>query len=214
MKLIFTYLFICFVFNCCVLTKNTSYKKFLDPRDGERYGYVEIQGDTWMTENMRYNVKGSKLNPDNPSPLYGRLYNWEQAMKACPEGWRLSTDLDWMMLEKHFIPEDSLFMVRVSRGQNIQILKAKKGWQSKGTDSLRLNILPAGWSDYNGFHVLSKAALFWTSDSHYEGGVMAEMLAYYRVIEENNLGIYYGVQDKKVYLSCRCVKNKKGWITE
>jgi hypothetical protein len=62
-------------------------KAFVDPRDGQRYGYVEIDKRYWMTENMRYNVLGSKLNPNNPSPLYGRLYNWEQAMEACPEGW-------------------------------------------------------------------------------------------------------------------------------
>ncbi len=78
-------------------------KTFLDSRDGERYSYVEIDDLYWMTENIRYNVEGSKLNPDNPSPLYGRLYNWKQATKACPEGWRLSTNWDWMSLEGIFI---------------------------------------------------------------------------------------------------------------
>ena len=78
---IISYLFLVVfcAFSCAKInyTPARSPKAFVDPRDGERYGYVEIRGLYWMTENMRYNVEGSKLNPDNPSPLYGRsLYTW------------------------------------------------------------------------------------------------------------------------------------------
>ena len=183
-------------------TPAKSPKAFTDPRDGQKYGYVEIDDRYWMTENMRYKVEGSKLNPDNPSPLFGRLYNWEQAMKACPEGWRLSTDIDWMMLEKHFIDGDSLLVKEAFRGQNVKILKSKKDWTTPGTDSLSLNILPAGGGDHTELHSLHTTAFFWTSDSH-----LVSKFAYYRIISENNEGIYYGITTKTRYFSCRCVKS-------
>ena len=91
-----------FLCTCQIIYPSTGFSKaFKDPRDGERYQYVAIDNIYWMTSNMRYNVKGSKLNPDNPSPLYGKLYTWEQAIKACPKGWELSTDLDWLSLEQY-----------------------------------------------------------------------------------------------------------------
>lgn len=209
MKILFALFLILFFLSCknSHVVKVTSPKAFTDQRDGERYGYITIKGDDWMTENIRYNVEGSKLNPNNPNILYGRLYNWRQAMKACPSDWRLSTDLDWMMLEQYCVPKDSILLQKISRGQNVRILKSKKYWTPKGSDSLKLNILPAGWANYNGFHVLYEAALFWTSDSHPAGGILSKKFAYYRVIGNNESGIYYDLHDKETYLSCRCVRN-------
>ncbi len=48
---------------------------FTDPRDGEKYSVVTIDGQIWMAENLRYNIPGSWLNADNPSVYYGRLYS-------------------------------------------------------------------------------------------------------------------------------------------
>ena len=189
-------------------TPATSPKAFVDPRDGEKYGYVEIKGRYWMTENMRYNVKDSKLNPNNPSPLFGRLYNWEQAMKACPEGWRLSTNIDWISLERVFISNtDTLITMNKVRGKNVRILKSKQYWSTPGIDSLKMNILPAGDFVFGRFGNLGEVAGFWTSESDLRGGRMAKDFAYYRIITDDRTGIYYNVQDKEIYYSCRCVKN-------
>ena len=204
-------------FSCSTInyTPARSPKAFVDPRDGERYGYVEIKNRYWMTENMRYNVEGSKLNPDNPSPLYGRLYNWEQAMKACPDGWRLAANLDWIFLESILIPnDDTLMALNTVRGNNAKILKSKRYWNPPGTDSLKMNIVPAGDYAFERFDNLGKVAGFWTSESDLRGGYFAEYFAYYRIFTDKRKGIFYNVQDKKIYYSCRCVKNKKGWITE
>ena len=45
----------------------------------------------WMAENMNYEMEGSWCYNDLESNCaqYGRLYNWNAAMKACPEGWHL-----------------------------------------------------------------------------------------------------------------------------
>ena len=53
-------------------TSETSYDK---------KSYVEVCGLKWATKNVG-------TTEDNP---YGNLYTYEQARKACPDGWRLPT---------------------------------------------------------------------------------------------------------------------------
>lgn len=43
-----------------------------------------------------------KTNPNEQFLAnYGYLYDYEAALKAVPEGWRLPTDKDWQLLEQH-----------------------------------------------------------------------------------------------------------------
>lgn len=41
----------------------------------------------WMVENLRVNAEGNRCEGD--CNKFGRLYDWNTAMKACPEGWHL-----------------------------------------------------------------------------------------------------------------------------
>ena len=129
-------------------------------------------------------------------------------MKACPEGWSLSTNFDWFSLERTVVPDG---MERVAlkscRGKNMSVLKSKKYWVPAGTDSLKINILPAGDYARGKFDNLNQVAGFWTSESHIEGGLLAERYAYYRIFTDDRDCIYYGIQNKNIYYSCRCVKD-------
>lgn len=86
---------------------------FVDERDGQTYGWVRYGRLDWMTDNFRYNLNTPHcsiyLDADeyynNPSSTrnlakYGRLYDLQGALDACPEGWRLPTDEDWQQLEQ------------------------------------------------------------------------------------------------------------------
>lgn len=64
-----------------------------DPRDNKVYNVKWIKGNLWMTQNMNIRKVPSVCfeNNDRTCLKTGRLYTWEMAKRACPEGWRLPT---------------------------------------------------------------------------------------------------------------------------
>jgi uncharacterized protein (TIGR02145 family) len=105
---------------------------FTDSRDGRTYRTVKTSELTWMAENLNHDVGNSWCYGNNESNCqkYGRLYDWNTALKACPAGWRLSTRNDWINL------------ILITADDQARKLKSTN-WQY-GTDEFGFSALPGG----------------------------------------------------------------------
>ncbi len=110
------------------------YDEITDARDGQKYRVREIGGVVWMAENLRYNASGSWCEN---CERYGRLYTWDAAVSACPDGWILPTVDQWNDLFTAVgTPENA--------GKN---LKATYKWDDDGNglNTVGFAALPAGF---------------------------------------------------------------------
>ncbi len=73
---------------------------FEDPRDGNEYQTIKLKdGKIWMAENLRYKTGSGCWAFENDEKYvnkYGYLYTWKAALKACPPGWHLPSDAEWL----------------------------------------------------------------------------------------------------------------------
>jgi uncharacterized protein (TIGR02145 family) len=134
---------------------------FTDHRDGKVYKVVQIGGKRWFAENLNYAAEGSKCYGEggevvagwneNGYPVwatlsaaeveancakYGRLYDWETALKAGPAGTHLPIDKEWITLMGNVGGKD----IAGTR------LKSTEGWNDNGngTDDYGFSALPGG----------------------------------------------------------------------
>lgn len=111
-----------------------------------------------MAENLKYKIGDSYCYDDNYANCekYGRLYTWDAAFEACPEGWHLPTKEEFETL-----------LVNVGGIETAgKMLKSKQGWDEDGNgiDKYGFNVLPAGGRDICGHFVnAGKSAYFWSA---------------------------------------------------
>jgi uncharacterized protein (TIGR02145 family) len=149
---------------------------FTDSRDKKKYKTVKIGEQVWMAENLNYADKASLCYGEGISTVpylvkdrdknqmvtlskaeiqancakYGRLYNWETAIKACPKGWHLPRKAE---AEKLLFLADSTYKTNIYNNTAGKHLKAKSGWKNmpgepaNGTDSFGFSALPGGYRE-------------------------------------------------------------------
>lgn len=170
-------------------------ESFTDPRDGKSYGVVQIGSQTWMAENLDYEIDGSAC-PEGDSrncEKYGRLYTWEAAQNICPEGWLLPDSLDFAKL-----------MEQVGGpSQAGDALKATDGWFKKGngSDAFGFKALPAGFRSVEGaYDGIGGYAYFWSATETLDG------LAYYLFLDFSSKAAGLNAFGKGDFRSVRCIK--------
>lgn len=83
------------------------YSTYTDPRDGQEYDIMNVNGTWWFKENFNGYTPES-IYPENDSVKnhdFGRTYALKEAIKYCPAGWKLPTIEDYVKLIKYVEPE-------------------------------------------------------------------------------------------------------------
>jgi len=183
------------------------YIDFVDKRDGTTYKSVVIDTLVLMAENLNYaGEAGSEIgvcynNDPANCAKYGRLYDWETAMTACPSGWHLPYQTEWSTITAYVGGEDI-------EGKK---LKATSGWNNRddgtpgnGTDDYGFSALPGGRSYSDGsFHGVGIIGDWWSA-SEYE---YDSDYAYRRYMDYRYESATWYSQDKSLLFSVRCVKD-------
>ncbi|MCQ2055115.1 MAG: hypothetical protein MJY82_07485 [Fibrobacter sp.] len=168
---------------CKLATTVENYGWLEDARDKQNiqvYKTVKICNDetscqTWMAENLNYDsgeqswCGGGRGETEGDCSVYGRLYTWNAAKNACPEGWHLPSEIEWTSLLTYSSTEVT-YDVSISKNTYVgagMALKSNSGWNEDGNgdDAYGFSVLPAG---YRGPLVLFAGvrdnATFWTVD--------------------------------------------------
>ena len=174
--------------------------------DGQTYKTVKIGTQTWMAENLNYDAEGSKCYENDPDNCvkYGRLYDWETAMKVCPDGWHLPSNAEW---DKLFRFIDGGTGTEFSHSYDSQTagkyLKAKSGWNDdgNGTDDYGFSALLGGngYSD-GSFYNVGHSSRWWST---YDGNSSA----HYRYMDYDYEYAKWFNSDKSHLYSVRCVQD-------
>jgi len=145
---------------------------FVDSRDNTTYMKVTIGTQTWMAENLNYDV------PDNTTDVcyenksancatYGRLYNWSTAMAGsassnavpsgirgiCPSGWHIPSDAEWTILENAVGGSNTAGIKLKSTTDWYNCVPSGTGWGSYYfcEDTYGFSALPGGSCDSRGY---------------------------------------------------------------
>jgi len=185
-----------------------------DSRDGQTYQTVQIGEQIWMAENLNYETEtGSWVYNNNSryADIYGRLYTWEVALDACPEGWHLPGDDEWKQLEIYLgmtqNEADNLGWRGTNEGS--KLAGSLDLWIGSGDltessefESSEFSAVPAGHRNpdfiISDFADLGSGASWWSASGSYA----REIQILNRTIYRNSFDPLYG-------FAVRCVKDKQ-----
>ena len=200
-------------FNCTkekgvISNINFNYSTFTDSRDGKTYKSIKIGSQVWMAENLAYKTaSGSSTYIDdaNYGIEYGRLYTWDAAIQAVPNGWHLPTDEEWKQLEMLLGMSQKDADGIGGRGTNEGgKLKTTSGWavNGNGTDEVGFLALPGGiLMDNGGFTGLNYWGYWWSATDSINS------TAWFRELLYGDSKIYRDLSFKGDGMSVRCVKD-------
>ena len=195
--------------------------------DSNVYNTVQIGNQCWMKENLRTTKKadGTPIpnfnvneitNTSEPSfydtdtsgiPLAerGYLYNRSAAMEACPSGWHLPSDAEWIIMEQ---TQTTMDVTGTGfRGDHAGRLAGGEQWSSSTTPNAPGNMscesrnasgfsaVPAGSYELL-FNQYYGGAMFWSSTD-----------SWVRLLNYDKAGVQRTNFDSVFFASVRCLRN-------
>jgi uncharacterized protein (TIGR02145 family) len=188
-----------------VITK-IGFRELVDPRDGRRYKTVKIGANWWMEQNLNFETSEGSwcyAKEKENCEVYGRLYAWNTAKIACPVGWKLPTDQNWLELEAKIGIHSSEYRKMGVRGDPYgKKLKSTIRWRrNNGTNESGFNALPAGFLEEDSTFIgITEIAGFWAENHYFSTQYMSRWLSdNTNLINRDGASMYRG-------LSVRCIK--------
>ncbi len=209
---------------------------FTDSRDNKTYNWVKIGNQVWMAENLAYTGSGIVYKPDivewmdinsgyngwcyfdNSSTngdTYGVLYQWDAAQAACPPGWHLPTQDEWLELIDYLADHGYSYDGYTGVRDIAKSIATADGWAPSTIEGAIGNsdypevqnitgfsALPAGKRQKDGVFVdISTYAYWWTAT---EDNVP---YAFYHTINNDQPYENYSNANMGCGFSVRCVKD-------
>ncbi len=203
-----------------------------DSRDAQTYKTVKIGSQTWMAQNLNFEIANSYCYKDSLENCskYGRLYLWAAAVGkteyacgyghacslpsgdiqgVCPLGWHLPSKAEWETLFTALGGRLNDWGVELTANVG-SILKSIYGWASdeegkygNGTDAYLFSALPAGYKYDDGSYVRKgDFAHFWSS-TEFSKNEAYSMDLYF---DDSSAYLYY--YNKDFGYSVRCLKDE------
>ncbi len=193
--------------------------------DGIEYYFISHNGLDWMRNNLANPSSGVAYdNAEAVSNVLGRYYSHEEALDACPEGWRLPTDKEWTELAAAVSGKEAGETFKTIPGIAADLMgnvmfNGKEMWEywpevGEITNKGGLAIMPAGYANLGekvsgkyptaSFKGIYEYSVFWTSDVAEDG------MAYYRYLFCDQPDMFAGKGDTKTFgANVRCVRESK-----
>jgi len=197
----------------CVAASAQQKGSFTDSRDKKTYKTVKIGEQTWMAENLNYNASGSKCYDNKPANCdkYGRLYNLETAMKACPKFycWHLPSYGEWgeAIFDDGGGNKRAGKYLKATSGWNYDEL----GWSGNGTDYFGFAALPGGYGRSLGSsYGVGILGMWWTASEYSTDCAYEDYSADcsdYRTMYYKSADMDSNSRDKTDLISVRCVQD-------
>ena len=186
----------------CGTTGYDKDEKICDERDYQTYKFLEMGTQTWLAENLNYDVEGGVCHSNDPANCdkYGRLYNFEAASSACPSGWRLPTRAEWTTLLDY------------ANGTNYDCSDVSKTCSHPGMSKLIdvFSLLPTGAAYSNNLtngeimfqNIVQSIYRYWSSTIHHRYSDEYEIISYVT----GYAGIFSSSGSGTRYYSVRCIQ--------
>lgn len=188
-----------------------------DPDNHKTYYYTTAGQLDWFIHNLAYSGSGSSTvgipyeNAEAMTDVLGLYYNYEEALTACPEGWRLPTASEW---------EDCFGMDIIKSSGALMgdvYFNGTRMWDywpdvyvdPDSEDKTAFNAVPAGYAntESGSFKGAYERAVFWVKDDSANASDNATT-APVKIIVSNARDVQTFMADKTSFgASVRCVRN-------
>ena len=197
--------------------------------DGNRYDAVKIGNQVWMASNLKTthypngdtihlpSPELSELHDDVRVPpagnmdnveVYGYLYSYSAATRACPEGWHPPDGKEWYDMEQAIINNEKYLEKSTTVAKALASEEhwnqvsdfGGAGFQPSTNNSTGFSALPASY--IGSVNPIGDLAAFWTTEITASGRVISRFIS----AHESSLKVGSQIPSEDA-LSVRCVKD-------